>query len=287
MEIEGVRAEIRLAYEDLPDLNFFENLELQCNKATFFETLSSNVKNITLGHQAWVFKSKNKTKVSLAGRIKTLKQNFRDNTHEILALERRLSALIESELCSELIKIKNFERLNNEKITPYFLKIAKSSQPDESLDDLKDENGQDFKLSENRHDHITNYYENIYKKTPDSVDANSHHIDNFLGETKEVRTVLEAKVSEVDKAELESAITLAELDKSLAQANLNSAPGTDGISNKFIKHFWHLFQKPLLDYANHCFNTGQLTDSFRGAKIRLIPKKGDHTKIKIGARLAY
>ena len=52
---------------------------------------------------------------------------------------------------------------------------------------------------------------------------------------------------------------------------MSSAPRTDGISNKFIKHFWHLFQKTLLEYSNHCFETRKLTDSFRGAKIRLIP----------------
>ena len=74
MEIEGVRAEIRLAYEDLPDLNFIVNLELQCNKATFFETLSSNVKNITLGHQAWVFKSNNKS--FIGGLHKNVKTKF-------------------------------------------------------------------------------------------------------------------------------------------------------------------------------------------------------------------
>ena len=101
-----------------------------------------------------------------------------------------------------------------------------------------------------------------------------------MGDTKDNQTVANAKLTNEEKIELESPITLAELDHSLADANLSSAPGTDGISNKFIKHFWHLFQKPLLDYANHCFTTGKLTDSFRGAKIRLIPKKGDCTKIK-------
>ena len=75
-------------------------------------------------------------------------------------------------------------------------------------------------------------------------------------------------------------MSLQELEKSVSDSNLSSAPGTDGISNKFIKHFWGIFQKPLLEYANHCFITGELTTSFKGAKIRLIPKKGDSSKIK-------
>ena len=64
LEIEGLRAEVREAIDNLPGLTFFENLDLTCNKATFFEVLSSSVKNITLGHQAWIFKTRNKLKTS-------------------------------------------------------------------------------------------------------------------------------------------------------------------------------------------------------------------------------
>ena len=36
MEIGGLRAEIREAFEDLPDLNFFESLNLGCERSVFF-----------------------------------------------------------------------------------------------------------------------------------------------------------------------------------------------------------------------------------------------------------
>ena len=183
MEIEGLRAEVREAIDDLPDLQFFENLDLTCNKAIFFEILSSSVKNVTLGHQAWIFKTKNKLKTSLTNSIKNLKQNFINNKIEILALERRLSAISESELRSELLKIKNFERLNNEKITPYFLKIAKSSKPDDSLECLKNNQSQDFLNEDERSNHITEYYEDIYKKPPNDPVTTREDIDNFLEET--------------------------------------------------------------------------------------------------------
>ena len=70
LEIEGLRAEVREAIDNLPGLPFFENLDLTCNKATFFEVLSSSVKNITLGHQAWIFKTRNKLKTSMTNSIK-------------------------------------------------------------------------------------------------------------------------------------------------------------------------------------------------------------------------
>ena len=281
MEIEGVRAEIREAFEDLPDLNFFENLNLGCVRSTFFEVLASNVKNVTLGHQSWIFKMKNKIKTNLTTTIKGLKANFNTNTHEILALERRLSAIVESELRTELCKIKNFDRLNNEKITPYFLKIARSSKQDTCLEDLKNDDRAFFDSDETRSEYVTGYYENIYKKpkTLPLPEANDE-IAKFLGEITENQTVTNAKLTENEKMDLESPLTLQELEKSMSESNFSSAPGLDGISNRFIKHYWTFFQKPLLDYANHCFLTGELTDSFRGAKIRLIPKKGDCSKIK-------
>jgi phage tail protein X len=63
------------------------------------------------------------------------------------------------------------------------------------------------------------------------------------------------------------------------QIKLNSSPGIDGISNKFIKKFWHLFRSPLFNYTNYCLDRGQLTENFRVAKIKLIPKKGGLKKI--------
>ena len=61
---------------------------------------------------------------------------------------------------------------------------------------------------------------------------------------------------------------------------MNSAPGINGISNKFIKKYWELFRYPLFNCANHMFEIGTMPDSFKTAKIKLIPKKGDCGKLK-------
>ena len=196
---------------------------------------------MTLGHQAWFFKTLNKLKTSLTSSIKILKQNFNANNLEILTLERRLSAITESELRSELLKLKNFERLNNEKITPHFLKIAKSSKPDDSLDSLCDDGGQHFTNDSDRSEHITSYYENIYKKDPNEIAATPEDIIIFLEDTANHNTVNNAKLTEAEKITLESPLTLMELEKSMSESNIASAPGSDGISTKFIRHFWSFF----------------------------------------------
>ncbi len=94
--------------------------------------------------------------------------------------------------------------------------------------------------------------------------------------------VINAKLNEDERNILDQPLSLAELDKSINEANMKSAPGPDGITNPFIKHFWNLFRTPLLKYANYCYQNGTLTDNFRRARIRLIPKKGNTKLLKIG-----
>ena len=72
---------------------------------------------------------------------------------------------------------------------------------------------------------------------------------------------------------MELPISLAELDLSLKEGNAKSAPGMDGMGMPVIKKIWNYIRHPLQKYANHCFETGTLTENFRGACIRLIPKK--------------
>jgi len=52
------RGEIALIFEDMPNLEFFENLNLNYEPEIFFQTLASCIKNNVLLHQATVFKLK-------------------------------------------------------------------------------------------------------------------------------------------------------------------------------------------------------------------------------------
>jgi hypothetical protein len=93
--------------------------------------------------------------------------------------------------------------------------------------------------------------------------------------------VASAELNGEERTELDSPLTLEELTQSINESNLKSAPGSNGISNKFIKTYWEFFKRPLLNYANYAFETGRLTNSFRTADIKMIPKKGgDLSKIK-------
>ena len=92
--------------------------------------------------------------------------------------------------------------------------------------------------------------------------------------------ITEAKLTNNEKNSLETALTIIERDRSIENAKLKSAPGADGFSNCFIKEYWQIFRIPLHKLALKCYDENKLTDLFRSAEIKLIPKKGDITRLK-------
>jgi hypothetical protein len=218
-------------------------------------------------------------KNELISRIKTLKENYNRNSREIHVEERLLNTLIENDLRMEITQNKKFEVLNDEKMTAHFSSMAKVSNQDCAISEICNDQEIEFASSDLRSSYIKNYYGEVYKKPP-GPQLLPDCITTFLGETAHKNVVQNSKLTEEERTDLDMPITLLELEQSINSANMKSAPGPDGITNPFIKHFWNLFRVPLLKYANACFESGSLTDSFRRARIRLIPKKGNKKLLK-------
>jgi hypothetical protein len=186
--------------------------------------------------------------------------------------------VVDSELRDELSLHRNFEKLNDEKITPYFMSLARQSSADALLSDIRNENGADFISSNECENYITNYYRDLYENKDNNIEGDA--VTNFLGDVATHPDVINSKLTENERLDLERPLSLAELDMSAKKGKPNSAPGIDGMTNKFIMHFWEYYRVPLYKYSLACYDSGSLTDNFRSAKIRLIPKKGDLTSLK-------
>jgi hypothetical protein len=148
------------------------------------------------------------------------------------------------------------------------------------LNSLKKDDNSVFESDAAREEHIVSYYRELYKIPFEPVQAQNTTIEEFLGDAALEEEVINSKLSNDEKELLERPLSIDELDASINKAKLNSAPGIDGISNRFIKEFWEYLRVPLHRYAMCCFEKGYLTSNFRSSKIRLIPKKGDCSKIK-------
>jgi hypothetical protein len=108
-------------------------------------------------------------------------------------------------------------------------------------------------------DSITGFYRKLYRKPNDQRNCTENSINEFLGPVANDESVTDAKLNIREKNLLDSPLSIQELDTAINQSDKKSAPGTDGISNKFIMKYWNLFRVPLFKYANACFDKGVLT----------------------------
>jgi hypothetical protein len=164
------------------------------------------IKNSSLSHQHSFFKIKNARRLSLEKRLTTLKLNFNANSGEILRTERELNNVTEQDLREEIQKMKHFEKLNNEKITPYFLSLAKKPHNSESLSDINNNDGTPFENPKQRSDYITDYYASAYRCIPNV--RNNTPIADFLGDVANHPSVLGSKLSNDEHDDLEQELTL-------------------------------------------------------------------------------
>ena len=230
----------------------------------------------------WLWKVSNSKKASLNSQINSLRDDFLINSARISDLQAELNALTDLEVREKIKSMKLFEGLHSEKPSPMFLSLAKNRNLGK-LSQLRRDNGENFASSEECAEHIVSFYEKLYKISPDEEQDFTNIIKNFLGEDiASSRLETNSKLTQAERDSLESPLTLEDLDKSLKKANFRFAPGSDGFSNNLIKKCWPYLRSPLLKYTNTCLTKGQLTANFRGATIKLIPKKMISPNLKIG-----
>jgi len=187
----------------------------------------------------------------------------------------------EIEINSELEKNPNFDTLHTERITPFFIKMAKGSMQERSQREIRDSNGREFANEADQKEFIVNHFADSFRKNPNEPDNLENCIENFLGPVVLNHPLVQSLKLNVEECQnLESDITIEELDQALEGTNKNSAAGLDGLSTKFINRFWAHFRIPLHRYCGTVFRNGVLTDSFRCSIIKLIPKKESAADIK-------
>ncbi len=145
-----LRNSIQNNLNTLPSIELLQNFELNCPRDTFLEILIIAVKTSSLAHQHDFFKIRNAKRKLHEKKIINLKKDFNANAGKILRCERDLNKVTEDEMREEVLKMQDFEKLNNEKITPYFLSLAKQPHNPESLCDVNRDDGTQFESKNDR-----------------------------------------------------------------------------------------------------------------------------------------
>jgi hypothetical protein len=254
----------------------------KCEDDKFFELLIDYTNRATFKLQDKSNRAEKIVRNRLLNQLKDLKKQDRylGSMPTIVEIENKLNEMEERENAVKVVNYLKSEVLNGEKITPHFLRLAKTLNND-SLEKIRKDDGSLFLNNKERETHIVNFYKNLYS-LPNRMPADfTNCVSEFLGpEISRHPVVTGSKLDEHEKALMERPLDIAELDESVLKLNLRSAPGIDGVSNRFIVKYWNFFREPLHRYASKCVEKGALTDTFRTAIIRLIPKKGDMSKLK-------
>ena len=103
--------------------------------------------------------------------------------------------------------------------------------------------------------------------------------DFLINGIEQIEWINSRKLSAEERESLEGEITLEELTKSLNESNFGSSGGWDGISFETIRKFWDCMGFFMKRYADECFATGELSDTFKMGLIKIIPKKGNAEKV--------
>ena len=268
-------------FVDNIDFNELENMSRTCDHAVFMEVLLNAVKNDAISYQSFVHKAKGENLKNLTETPAQEKSFPVQCADTIAKLETKLNNYIDNELSREIEFYSLFEHVNMEKMTPHFLKLAKNTQPDNKLTDINYDDNSEFTSETERREYIVQYYENLYKLPETQKNNIEGCIEEFLGpEILASPMVGSMKINGALAANLNADISIEELDNAVGDTRTRTAAGPDGISNHFIKKFWRILRTPLHKYTNFCINQDSLSQSFLTAVIKLIPKKGDCTKIK-------
>ncbi len=281
LELAAKDTEISILKNSLLSFELIEQLKIIPPADIFLETLMSTVKGNVISFQQWVKKTENSRKAKIVNKIREIRLNPDPDFDRIGTLENELLDITDKEIREKVKSMKIFECLNAEKPTPLFISLARCRSSSKKLSALKKSDGTAYAGDAERNEGIVQYYENLYKKPPGERIDYTNCIEDFLGPTVLNHAIVQnSKLTENEKMQLDLPLSIEELDLSISKANMNSAPGIDGLSNKFLKKYWVFFRTALFRYCNCCFENSELTANFLSASIKLIPKKGDATDLK-------
>jgi hypothetical protein len=279
-ELEHDVAALPAAWNRVAALPYLESFERQVSPDVYFELLIENVRVDLLNLQKHIKTVESAKRNEWIRELVLLKRTgYEVHLDRIVELEKMLNDASEKLISDRLDSYIKSDVLNSEKMTPRFLKIAEKNV-ESNLASICKNDGSPFQNSTERGEHIANFHCDLYKNPPNTPVNFDNCVENFLGNLVDHPAIANRKLTEEEKTRLEADLTVEELDIAMENCNLRSAPGMDGFNNKVIKKFWLFFRNPLLDYAKECVRKGKLTETFRTALIKLIPKKGDVSQIK-------
>jgi hypothetical protein len=260
----------------LPTIRDLLGRDFSCNYRMLYEGIIMGVKNVLMDIQSKMDKMKKHTREQLLSREIYVKQVFGEKSQQWYDAREAILRHDDANLKDRANKFREFLDTNNEKATRAFCRLSKEGGLCDDINQIKGDDGQVFVNNEIRGKYISGYYSNVYKKKLDRI----MKIEDFLLNGIENRELVNnRKLDEVERLDLESEVTMDEVKSALDGSNFESSSGWDGISFRVLRKFWGILCEPMLKMIQETFENGELMETFKLGLIKLIPKKGNATKV--------
>jgi hypothetical protein len=139
--LAGKSTEISAQRDLIWSIDRFCSLKLTCDHDFFFEALASNIKGGVISFQSWVKKTENIEKSLIVSQLNNLCKEYENNSAQIAELENRLKNTLDTETLLKVRSMKHFSCLNDERPTPLFLSLARSSNKSTNLSLIRKDDG--------------------------------------------------------------------------------------------------------------------------------------------------
>ncbi|KAJ3590726.1 hypothetical protein NHX12_008675, partial [Muraenolepis orangiensis] len=179
-----------------------------------------------------------------------------------------LSSFLQERVKGALVRCRFLEIKEMDAPTPFFFNLERSVAQRKQMSCLKLPGGRVTSSPEEMRDHAMDFYTNLFGGEQCSIEGREEILDGL------------PQLSPEEKAALDLELTLEELTGAVNQMASGRAPGIDGLSGEFLKHFWGVLGADLRGVFSECFRTGSLPVSCRRAVLSLLPKKGDLALLK-------
>ena len=155
-----------------------------------------------------------------------------------------------------------------EKSTKYFYSLEKKNYSDNTIKQLKTENGTNVTSNKEILQEQFAYYKKLYQENsiPDE------NIANYLDKVK-----ITNSLNDNEALLLEGEITEQECLFAIKNMKTNKSPGSDGIPAEFYASFWTDIKHLLLGSLNAAYQKGELSPTQKRGILNLIFKKNDKT----------
>ena len=196
-----------------------------------------------------------------------------EERERLVEMKASLRSLLEVKFRGAAVRARVKVMEEDERPGKAFLTLETAIKSRQTITEMKSNDGTVLTTQEQIHEHITDFYSQLYRATensPEEAELRKAEIREYL------RTVGMPRLDAEQMRSCEGDLTAEALWKAIKTSPKNKAPGYSGLTNEFYKKFFPLFGEKFTAMLNRCrWATGEehaLPGSHRRALITLLCK---------------